>query len=80
MERCKSMMAERAHELFRSNVDYAVDCCPSATQQNRRTFAINQAGLVFELLQDDNFTQEFKTSPRSSTRRRAEVASTWRRR
>lgn len=36
-----------------------VDSCPSVTQRNRRAFAINRLGLVFQLLQDDNLTQEY---------------------
>jgi len=49
----------RAHKLFKTNGDYALDCCPSSTQRHRRTFAINKQGLVIELFQTHNFTQAF---------------------
>jgi len=49
----------RAYRLFEASGDYEVDCCPSFTQRNRRTFAINRQGLVIELFQTANFTQTF---------------------
>lgn len=60
-EHCQPTVDARADEIFRSTNggDYALDCCASLTQQNRRTLAVNRQGLVFELLQDDNITQEF---------------------
>jgi len=47
----------RAHRLFRAN--HELDCCPSATRRNSRTFAVNKHGIVIELFQMDNATQEF---------------------
>jgi len=59
-DRCKAMVDLRAYETFRStNDDSAMDCCPSETKKNRRTFAINKGGLVFQLIQDENLAQEF---------------------
>jgi len=57
MDRRKSVVEMRTYKLFPAN--YYLDCCPSVTQRNRRTFAVNKHGLVIELFQTHNFTQEF---------------------
>ena len=51
----------RSHRLFQTNgdADDGLDCCPTVTQRNRRTVAINRQGLVIELFQTRNITQEF---------------------
>lgn len=56
-DRDRSVVDMRAHQLFSDT--YYLDCCPSVTQRSGRTYAINKHGLVIELFQTDNETQQF---------------------